>query len=144
LPFFFFLSFFLSFFFDMAVTSSRACVNNRLTPAVNISLTAPRRYAHVMPPKNPSVRIKSALAAHAAAADPLSALDAARSVREAAEHLEAAAIRAARKSGATWSAIGELYGLTKQGAQQRFRPLVDGAPEPGPAPPARPRKRAAR
>ena len=124
MPFFFFLSFFLSFFFDMVVTSSRAGVNDRLTLVVNVPLTASQRYAQAMPPKNPTARIKSALAAHAAAADPLSALDAARSLREAADDLEAAAIRAARKSGATWSAIGELYGLTKQGAQQRFRPLV--------------------
>ena len=126
MSFFFFLSFFLSFFFDMVVTSSRAGVNGQLTLAVNISLTAPRRYAQAMPPKNPSARIKSALAAHATAADPLSALDAARSVREAADDLEAAAIRAARKAGATWSAIGGLYGLTKQGAQQRFRPMTEG------------------
>jgi len=79
-----------------------------------------------MPPKNPSARIKAALAAHAGAGDPLAALDAARLLREAADDLEASAIRAARKSGATWSAIGDVYGLTKQGAQQRFRPVVDG------------------
>jgi hypothetical protein len=48
-------------------------------------------------------------------------LDAARRLREAAEELEAAQIEAARKSGATWLEIGECYGLTKQGAQQRFR-----------------------
>jgi hypothetical protein len=87
-----------------------------------------------MAPRNPSgrigARISAALAAHAAADDPLAQLDAARSVREAADELEAAAIRAARKSGATWSAIGALYGLTKQGAQQRFRPMTDrGTPK---------------
>lgn len=84
-----------------------------------------------MPPKNPLSRIKAALSAHAASADPLAQLDAARSLREAADELEAAAIRAARKGGATWSAIGGLYGLTKQGAQQRFRPLAEEPAAPG-------------
>jgi len=40
------------------------------------------------------------------------------------EALEAAAVRDARHAGVTWKAIGALYGLSKQGAQQRFR----GAP----------------
>ena len=84
-----------------------------------------------MPPKSPTARIKAALTAHSAAADPLAALDAARSLREAADDLEATAIRAARKAGATWSAIGELYGLTKQGAQQRFRPMTEGGAAKG-------------
>jgi hypothetical protein len=44
-----------------------------------------------------------------------------RRLREAAEALEAAQVRAARKADATWNEIGALYGLTKQGAQQRFR-----------------------
>ena len=35
--------------------------------------------------------------------------------------LEAAQVEAARKAGATWLEIGAIYGLTKQGAQQRFR-----------------------
>ena len=30
-------------------------------------------------------------------------------------------MEAARKAGATWIEIGACYGLTKQGAQQRFR-----------------------
>ena len=42
-------------------------------------------------------------------------------LREAAEELEAAQVEAARKAGATWNEIGACYGLTKQGAQQRFR-----------------------
>jgi hypothetical protein len=41
--------------------------------------------------------------------------------REAADKLEAAAIEAARDDGMTWAEIGKLYGLSKQGAQQRFR-----------------------
>jgi hypothetical protein len=48
-------------------------------------------------------------------------LEAARRLREAAEELEAAQVEAARKAGATWIEIGACYGLTKQGAQQRFR-----------------------
>jgi hypothetical protein len=42
-------------------------------------------------------------------------------IREAADELEAAQVEAARKAGATWIEIGACYGLTKQGAQQRFR-----------------------
>lgn len=51
----------------------------------------------------------------------LGALDAARLAREAADLAEHAAVREARRAGASWSRIGELYGLTKQGAQQRFK-----------------------
>ena len=51
----------------------------------------------------------------------LGALDAARLAREAADLAENAAVRDARRAGASWSRIGELYGLTKQGAQQRFK-----------------------
>jgi hypothetical protein len=57
----------------------------------------------------------------------VSRLDAARRLREAAEELEAAQVEAARKAGATWNEIGACYGLTKQGAQQRFRPARDQA-----------------
>jgi hypothetical protein len=76
-------------------------------------------------------RVKAAASAYAAATDALDRLDAARRAREAAEELEAAAIHAARKAGATWSSIGDLYGLTKQGAQQRFRPAADDTPSRG-------------
>lgn len=60
--------------------------------------------------------------------DPLLRLDAARRARESVEALEAAAVRDARHAGVTWKAIGALYGLSKQGAQQRFRgaPPEDG------------------
>jgi hypothetical protein len=44
-----------------------------------------------------------------------------RPVRGRDEELEAAQVEAARKAGATWIEIGACYGLTKQGAQQRFR-----------------------
>lgn len=56
------------------------------------------------------------------AKDPRDRLTAARLLRESADKLEAANVEAARDSGLTWSEIGVLYGLTKQGAQQRFRP----------------------
>jgi len=74
-----------------------------------------------VPSKNPVKRILSALTAFDAADRPMSRLDAARRLREAAEELEAAQVEAARKDGATWLEIGACYGLTKQGAQQRFR-----------------------
>jgi hypothetical protein len=55
-------------------------------------------------------------------ADPIARLDAVRIAREALERLEAGTVADARKKGVTWAAIGALYGLTKQGAQQRFQP----------------------
>jgi hypothetical protein len=71
--------------------------------------------------KNPVKRILAALGALDAADGPISRLESARRLREAAEELEAAQVEAARKAGATWNEIGACYGLTKQGAQQRFR-----------------------
>src|ERR1700747_2478971 len=71
--------------------------------------------------KSPVKRILAALGAFDVADSPISRLDAARRLREAAEELEAAQVEAARKAGATWIEIGACYGLTKQGAQQRFR-----------------------
>jgi len=56
---------------------------------------------------------------------PLEALAVARRERESAEIREHAAVSAARAAGASWSKIGELYGLTKQGAQQRFKPHLE-------------------
>jgi hypothetical protein len=66
-------------------------------------------------------RILAALSAFDVADRPMGRLDAARRLREAAEELEVAQVEAARKAGATWIEIGACYGLTKQGAQQRFR-----------------------
>lgn len=71
--------------------------------------------------KSPAKRILAALGALDAADGPISRLDAVRRLREAADELEAAQVEAARKAGATWIEIGACYGLTKQGAQQRFR-----------------------
>jgi hypothetical protein len=66
-------------------------------------------------------RITTALGEHQQSHAPLLRLDAARRVREMAEELESAAVQAARDRGVTWTEIGACYGLTKQGAQQRFR-----------------------
>jgi hypothetical protein len=89
--------------------------------------------------KNPVKRILAALSALDAATRPMSRLDVARRLREAAEELEAAQVEAARKAGATWNEIGACYGLTKQGAQQRFRAVrkpVTAAPADTEAEPA--------
>ena len=88
-----------------------------------------------MATKSPARRITAALGALDVADGPISRLEAARRLREAAEELEAAEVVAARKAGATWNEIGACYGLTKQGAQQRFRAarnqdkVVTAAPE---------------
>ena len=66
-------------------------------------------------------RFERAVEALEAVPDPLQRLDSVRTARERMEALEAAAVRDARAAGATWKAIGALYGLSKQGAQQRFR-----------------------
>jgi hypothetical protein len=79
-------------------------------------------------------RIIAALNAFDVADRPMSRLDAARRLREAAEELEAAQVEAARKAGATWIEIGACYGLTKQGAQQRFRAARNQAKAPDAAP----------
>lgn len=65
-----------------------------------------------------------------AVADPLEVLAAALRAREAAETSELDAVRAARDAGASWTDIGDVYGLTKQGAQQRFKPLLDIGRQP--------------
>lgn len=74
-------------------------------------------------------RFDRAFAAIDDIADPLARLDAVRQWREELERLETRTVAEARRTGATWRAIGALYGLSKQGAQQRFRPLLreDGA-----------------
>jgi hypothetical protein len=84
--------------------------------------------------KNPVKRIAAALAALDVADGPMSRLEAARRLREAAEELEAAQVEAARKAGATWIEVGACYGLTKQGAQQRFRAARDQAKAAAAAP----------
>lgn len=75
-------------------------------------------------------RFERAVEALGAVPDPLVRVDVVRQARERLEALEVGAIRDARTAGATWKAIGALYGLSKQGAQQRFRgaPTGDGSP----------------
>ena len=58
--------------------------------------------------------------------DPLDRLDVVRASRERLERLEAESVAAARAGGATWRDVGGLYGLSKQGAQQRFQAAVKG------------------
>lgn len=57
-------------------------------------------------------------------ADPLERLDALREFREQLEAMEQEAVSHARAWGSTWRDIGAIYGLSKQGAQQRFRRTV--------------------
>lgn len=70
-------------------------------------------------------RLDKAAEAVAAISDPLERLDAARAAREQFERLELDQVRELRKQGTTWSRIGARYGLTKQGAQQRFRSALE-------------------
>lgn len=83
-------------------------------------------------------RITAALGALEVADGPIGRLEAARRLREAAEELETAEVEAARKAGVTWIEIGACYGLTKQGAQQRFRAVRDRAKAAAAAPEAKP------
>jgi hypothetical protein len=89
-----------------------------------------------MAPRSPVKRITAALSALDVADGPMSRLEAVRRLREAAEELEAAEVGAARKAGVTWYDIGACYGLTKQGAQQRFRAVRNRA-KAGPSPAGR-------
>jgi hypothetical protein len=66
-------------------------------------------------------RLSKALDDLGSTTHPKSRLVVARRLREAADRLEQAQVDAARAAGLTWAEIGEVYGLTKQGAQQRFR-----------------------
>jgi hypothetical protein len=84
--------------------------------------------------KSPVKRILAALGALDVADSAMARLEAARRLREAADELEAAQVEAARKAGATWIEIGACYGLTKQGAQQRFRAVRNQAKDAGPVP----------
>ncbi|WP_375389907.1 hypothetical protein [uncultured Amnibacterium sp.] len=66
-------------------------------------------------------RFERAADALRAIQDPVLRLDVIRHARERLEALEEDAVRDARSAGMTWKAVGTLYGLSKQGAQQRFR-----------------------
>lgn len=52
--------------------------------------------------------------------DPLQGVELARRIAELATELEQRTVRSARQQGASWSRIGAVFGLSKQGAQQRF------------------------
>lgn len=69
---------------------------------------------------NPRDDLQQGLADLTAADGTIARITAARTVRAAAEKLEQAEVRRAREQGTSWSKIGAVYGLTKQGAQQRF------------------------
>jgi hypothetical protein len=69
---------------------------------------------------DPVKRVTRAVQALQGVTDPMARLDGVRWARELLEALESATVRAARESGATWKDIGLVYGMTKQGAQQRF------------------------
>ena len=148
LPFFlpsFFLSFFLSFFFAMVASLRRSPPRGRAPPMiVNGSLTARQRRVDVaasaatlrrVAEGTDLKRFERAVDALRLIPDPLLRLDAVRAARERLEVLEVAAVRDARQAGATWKAIGALYGLSKQGAQQRFRATsADEGASPGAGP----------
>lgn len=74
--------------------------------------------------------LEAALSRIAEVPDGLAAVEAARDLREAAERLERAHIKAARGQGVSWARIGSIYGLSKQGAQQRFAKRDHGTPPP--------------
>ena len=128
LPFFLlFLSFFLSFFFAMVASLPHGQAHRgaddhsqqNIDRYGNRSLTS-ATLGDVN--EGPSLkRLDRAVEALRLIPEPLERLDAVRIARERLEALEADAVRDARAAGVTWKAIGGLYGLSKQGAQQRFR-----------------------
>ncbi|MGD7705975.1 hypothetical protein [Microlunatus sp. Y2014] len=73
--------------------------------------------------------LATALADMQQATETLAALDAARQLRELVERTEWDLVRTARDEGVSWTRLGELYGLTKQGAQQRFRAKTRRTPK---------------
>jgi len=142
LPFLLFLPLLFLLFLATGITHlPTPYVNDLLTSSVNISLTPPVvEYPVRVPSKSPVKRITAALGALDVADGPMSRLEAARRLREAAEELEAAQVEA----GATWNEIGACYGLTKQGAQQRFRAARNQAKPAAAAPKEAPKEKQAR
>ena len=69
----------------------------------------------------PRKRLARTVAALAAIEDPIERLEATRTAREELERREREAVAACRAAGHTWTDIGARYGLSRQGAQQRFR-----------------------
>ena len=95
--------------------------------SVNIALASAPSILYNDGLKIPVWRIIAALGGLGVADGPIRRLIAARRLRESAYKLRSAQVAAARKAGATWNEIGACYGLTKQGAQQRFRAARDQA-----------------
>ncbi|MFW6596998.1 hypothetical protein ACQBAU_06295 [Propionibacteriaceae bacterium Y2011] len=83
----------------------------------------------VRPDNADHAELASALAEVQQATETLAALDAARQLRELVERTERELVRTARDEGVSWTRLGELYGLTKQGAQQRFRAKTPSTPK---------------
>lgn len=83
-----------------------------------------------MKASTPLKQLQEALTELATTTDPRTRIEMARRIRHLSEDLELDEVRAAREHGTSWSKIGAVYGLTKQGAQQRFRAAAkekDGA-----------------
>ncbi|MGN7777980.1 DUF3887 domain-containing protein [Mycolicibacterium sp. 22603] len=57
--------------------------------------------------------------------DPLATVTAAREVKEDAEALLVAAVQQARAAGHTWQQVGDVLGITRQAAFQRFGKPID-------------------
>ncbi len=72
--------------------------------------------------RTPLQRLQRDVEALSRADDALARLDAGRRLRQRAEAVELDLVAAARAEGVSWTRIGALYGMSKQGAQQRFRP----------------------
>lgn len=63
------------------------------------------------------------------ASDPLTALARLGALRDAVSHWEAVLARAALADGASWAAIGEALGTSRQAAWERLRPAIAAAIE---------------
>ncbi|MBP2371809.1 hypothetical protein JOF36_007582 [Pseudonocardia parietis] len=66
-------------------------------------------------------QIRAALEAVESADTVTARVSAGRRLRQVAEQLEAELVAQARAEGVRWVDIGQLYGTSKQGVQQRFR-----------------------
>lgn len=85
--------------------------------------------------QSPTTRLRRAMEALDTALDPMGRVKATQRVREAAEDLERDAVKAARKAGHSWASIGHVFGVSKQGAQQRFRGTGESKPAKEPKKP---------
>ncbi len=66
-------------------------------------------------------RLHEDVVALASASDAVGRLQAIRRLRERVEAVETDLVAAARADGLSWTKIGAVYEMSKQGAQQRFR-----------------------